>query len=163
MVAIAMFLLWIIFNSKLNWEIVSFGVVISLALSWFVQRFLVPELTLKKQWGVLKRLPAYLRYAGLLVWEIIKANFSVMYLILSDRVIVSPKLSNFHTNLKTRAARAALADSITLTPGTITVHMQGDEFLVHCLDESMESGLFESDFEKQLQQIENGWVKEMKL
>lgn len=158
-----MFLLWIIFNSKLNWEIVSFGVVISLALSWFVQRFLVPELTLKKQWGVLKRLPAYLRYAGLLVWEIIKANFSVMYLILSDRVIVSPKLSNFHTNLKTRAARAALADSITLTPGTITVHMQGDEFLVHCLDESMESGLFDSDFEKQLQQIENGWVKEMKL
>lgn len=156
-----MFLLWIIFNSKLNWEIVAFGVVISLALAWFVQHFIAPGLTMKKQWGVLKRLPAFVRYAGLLVWEIIKANFSVMQLILSDRVIVSPKLARFTTRLDTRAARAALADSITLTPGTITVHMQGDEYLVHCLDESMESGLVGSDFEKQLQEIEDGWVKEM--
>ncbi len=160
MVALALFLLWILFNGKFTWELAAFGAAISLALAWFTQRFIAPGLTLKKQWTVTRRLPDYLRYGMLLVREIALATFSVMRMILSDSDEVVPTLASFKADLKTRPARAALADSITLTPGTITVHLQDDEYLVHCLDESMEEGLHGSRFEKMLKKMETGWEKE---
>ena len=161
MAAIALFLLWIVFNGKLTLELAAFGAVISFSLAWFVQRFIAPEFTLGKQWAAVKRTPEYLRYARLLIREIIKANIAVMRLILSGRDQAVPKLASFKSGLTTSAARIVLADSITLTPGTITVHLQDDEFLVHCLDESMVSGLQGSEFEQQLKEIEDGWKKEM--
>lgn len=160
MVALALFLLWILFNGKFTWELAAFGTAISLALAWFVQRFIAPELTLKKQWAVARHIPDYLRYLALLVREIALATFSVMRMILSDSDVVIPKLASFRADLKTRSALVTLADSITLTPGTITVHLQGDEYLVHCLDESLEAGLHDSGFELMLKKIEDSWEKE---
>lgn len=160
MLAGALFVLWIVFNGQLTWELVAFGMVIAPLLSWFVTRFIAPGLTAKKQLGIVKRLPAFAQYVWLLVVEIVLANFAVMRMILTDKDIVVPKLATFKTTLKTRAARVVLADCITLTPGTITVHMQGDHYLVHCLDESLEDGLNDSAFERRLQHIEEGWRRE---
>ncbi len=60
----------------------------------------------------------------------------------------------FRTALKSRAARAALANSITLTPGTITVSLEGDEFLVHALTRKIAGKLEGSIFEKLLARME---------
>lgn len=162
MIALALFFLWIIFNGKLTWELVAFGAVISVALAWFVQRFITPGLTLRNQWNIAGQIPGYASYFWLLIKEITLANFAVMRLILSDQDVVVPKLVTFQTKLKTKAARVVLADCITLTPGTITVHLQGDEYLVHCLDESLEDGLFNSEFEKRLLAKEEFWGKAAK-
>ncbi len=162
MLAAALFLLWIVFNGQFTWELVAFGAVIALALSWFVSRFVAPGLTFRVQWGIAKRLPAYGRYIWLLLKEITLANFAVMRMILSDRDIVVPKLVSFHTRLKSRAARVVLADCITLTPGTITVHMRDDQYLVHCLDESFEEGVQDSEFERRLERMEEDWAGEAK-
>lgn len=161
MLAAALFLLWILFNGRFTWEIAAFGAVISIALAWFTERFIAPQMTLKNQWQTFLRLPGYLRYIWLLVKEIVLANFAVMKLILSDREVVVPKLARFKTTLKTRTARVVLADCITLTPGTITVHLQDDDYLVHCLDESFESGLIDSSFERRLINMEDSWQKEV--
>jgi len=75
--------------------------------------------------------------------------------VFTDRDVVVPKLASFKTKLSNPAARVVFADSITLTPGTITVHIQGDEFLVHCLDESMEEGLAGGVFEQELLSLES--------
>ncbi len=154
MVFISLFMLWVLFNGKFTWEIAAFGAVISFALAWFTQKFVAPAFTLHAQWRVMRLLPDYLRYARLLLVEIFKANASVIKLILSDRDVVVPKLARFTSPLRTNAGRVMLADSITLTPGTITVHLQGDEYLVHCLDESMEEGLAGSEMEKRLLDLE---------
>ena len=163
MIALALFFLWIIFNGKLTWELVYFGIVISAALAWFVQRFITPGFTLRKQWTIAGQIPGYLRYVWLLIKEITLANVAVMRLILTDRDVVVPKLISFKTELKTKTARVVLADCITLTPGTITVSLRGDEYLVHCLDESMEDGLRNSEFEKRLLNKEAVWRKAVKL
>lgn len=163
LVAAMIFLLWVLFSGRITWEIAGFGVVIALGLAWFVQRFVAPDLTLRRQWLVLKRIPSYLKYAWLLVQEIVLANFQVMKLIWSDREIVVPKLAVFQTRLSTTSARVVLADCITLTPGTITVHLEDDHYLVHCLDESMEAGLHDSSFERRLEKMEKSWIKEAKL
>lgn len=161
MIALALFCLWIVFNGKLTWELVAFGIVISAALAWFVRRFITPGFTPRKQWLMAGQLPGYLRYAWLLIKEITLANFAVMRMILTDQDVVVPKLATFHTKLKTDPARIVLADCITLTPGTITVHMEGSEYLVHCLDESLEDGLQNSEFEKRLLEKEAAWEKGM--
>lgn len=161
MFAAALFLLWVLFNGRLTWEIAAFGAAISSALAWFVGRFVAPDMTLRKQWALAKRLPLYLRYIWLLIMEIVLASFAVMKLILSDRNIVQPKLVSFESKLSTRAARVVMADCITLTPGTITVHLHGNEFLVHCLDEDFEPGLIDSSFEERLLVMEQSWQKEM--
>lgn len=59
----------------------------------------------------------------------------------------------FRTPLK-GAAKAVLADSITLTPGTISVHVEGEELTVHCLDESFMDGVEDTSFQRALLRME---------
>lgn len=60
----------------------------------------------------------------------------------------------FKTNLKTRPGRILLANSITLTPGTITVSLSDDEYVVHCLDKSLAQGIDSSIFVELLEKME---------
>jgi multicomponent Na+:H+ antiporter subunit E len=54
---------------------------------------------------------------------------------------IDPRMVNFKTRLKSDVARVTLANSITLTPGTITVRVEGDVFTVHALSDKVASGL----------------------
>ncbi len=65
--------------------------------------------------------------------------------VLNPKLPISPKLVKFKTNLKRPIAKLALANSITLTPGTVTVDVEGDEFEVHALMESSLSALNEKE------------------
>ncbi len=77
-----------------------------------------------------------------------------MRLILSPKYEIEPKLVRFKTNLKSDTLRVILADSITLTPGTITVTLEGEEYLIHCLDKDMAEGMEESEFVHRLRAFE---------
>ena len=67
---------------------------------------------------------------------------------------MEPVIVHVHTNLKTETARVILANSITLTPGTITVSLTDDDLLVHCLDKSLAEGMENSSFVKLLEKME---------
>ena len=95
-----------------------------------------------------------LRYIFVLVREIIKANFAVIHMILSEKEEIEPALVSFRTDMKTQAGKAFLANAITLTPGTITVTLEGQEYLVHCPDESFASGMESSVFVDLLKDME---------
>ena len=56
--------------------------------------------------------------------------------------------------MKADFGKAILANSITLTPGTITVHVRDDLFMVHCLDRELAEGLEDSEFEQRLEKME---------
>ena len=91
---------------------------------------------------------------ALLLREIVKANWQVLRLIWSPRLEVEPELHTFHTKVKSDFGKAILANSITLTPGTITVHVRDDLFMVHCLDRELAEVLEDSEFEKRLEKME---------
>ena len=146
------FIVWIIFNGRITWEIAIFGIVIAGLMFGFVCKFM--GYSIKKERNLYKKLPLVMKYAGLLVSEIAKANLNVCRLILTRREIPEPMLVKVHTNLKTETARVILANSVTLTPGTITVSLTGQELLVHCLDKSMAEGIADSDFVKLLEKLE---------
>ena len=146
------FIVWIIFNGRVTLEIVLFGIAISGLMFAFVCKFM--DYSMEKERKFYKKFPLFCKYAVLLVKEIIKANLAVCYLILTRREVTEPVLVKVHTNLKTETARVILANSITLTPGTITVSLTEQELLVHCLDKSLSQGMEDSDFVRLLEQLE---------
>lgn len=154
LLTVLFFILWIVFNGRFTWELAAFGAVIAPALAWFTRKFMLDSGSSRARRAFFRQLPALARYLWLLIKEVALANRAVLHLILSDRRVVQPKLSEFHTNLKTRSAQIMLADCITLTPGTITVSLENDRYLVHCLDEEFEDGLQNSAFEQRLLQME---------
>lgn len=149
---IVFFLIWIIFNERVTLEIVLFGLGISALLYLFVVKFM--DYSPKKEWAAVKKIPRALKYAFHLLVDIIKANVGVMHFILSPKYEVEPQLVYFKTDLKNDLERVVLANSITLTPGTITVSMEENLLCVHCLDKTLAEGLEHSEFEKQLIELE---------
>ncbi len=146
------FALWVIFNGNITPEICVFGLVIAAVMFAFVCRFM--DYSIAKEKMVLRRCLAFARYVAVLVKEIVKANFEVMHMILSEREELEPALVSFHSDMKTATGRAFLANAITLTPGTITVSLEGSEYVVHCLDESLGEGVDSSVFVEMLSEIE---------
>ncbi|MBR6901951.1 MAG: Na+/H+ antiporter subunit E [Synergistaceae bacterium] len=148
------FSLWVIFNGRVTLEIIIAGALISFMLDMFVKKILKINLTGATFFNVLKLFPDALFYVIVLVIEIIKANLLITKLVLAPQIEVEPCLVRFNTPLKTQAARVALANSITLTPGTITVSLEGNEFLVHALNREIAHGLENSLFERILKRME---------
>ena len=146
------FLAWIVFNGRITLEIVLFGIAIALAVFAFVCKFM--DFSIQREWNFYRRLPLFARYVFVLIREIITANLAVCRMILTRREVMEPVLVRVHTDLKTETARVILANSITLTPGTITVSMTDQELLVHCLDKSLSEGMEDSVFVKLLEKIE---------
>lgn len=146
------FLIWVIFNGQLTWEIAAFGVVIAAVMYLFICRFMgyKPEMDLL----LCRKFLLILQYVFVLMREIVKANYAVMKLILSSRYEIEPVIVKFKTDLKTTPARILLANSITLTPGTITVSLEGDEYVVHCLDKELAKGINSSIFVTLLSRLE---------
>ena len=146
------FAAWVIFNGRITAEILLFGIVIAAAMFWFVCRFMGHSL--KKELRLYKMLPDFVRYIVLLIKEIISANRAVRHLILTRKEKVEPVLVRFSTDLKSELSQVILANSITLTPGTITVSLKDGEYLVHCLDKSLSEGMEDSAFVKMLKKME---------
>ena len=70
-------------------------------------------------------------YLIVFIWECIKANFDVAYRVLSPKMPIKPGIVKVRSTLKTDIARVFLANSITMTPGTITVDIIDDDFYIH--------------------------------
>lgn len=147
------FLLWVIFNGSFTWEIAAFGIVIAAALFAFTCKFM--DYSIEKEIQNIKRVFQVIAFICLLLKEITLANFAVIRLILTQKEEIEPELVTFRSNLKTPTARAFLANVITLTPGTITVTLEEDRFLVHCLDECMAEGIEDLEFQKRLSALES--------
>lgn len=146
------FIVWIIFNGAITTEIVIFGLVIAAAMYLFVCKFM--DYSIRKDISYIKKFFMLLQYVCVLVWEIVKANFAVIKLITSSKYELEPAMVLFKVDLETKMARVILANSITLTPGTITVLLEGDEFIVHCLDKELAEGINRSVFVDLLRRIE---------
>jgi multicomponent Na+:H+ antiporter subunit E len=82
-------------------------------------------------------------YISWLLWQILVASLQVAYVVLSPKMPIDPSLVRFKTKLPNTVARVILGNSITLTPGTITVQIADDEFIVHALMDVSAKGIEE--------------------
>lgn len=126
-----LFLVWLLLTSSLNIQELSIGILISFILALFCNKFCLdlglPSLSLK-------RLIYFIVYLAVLFKEIIKANLDVAYRILHPTMPIKPGIVTIKTGLKQDIAKMLLANSITLTPGTFTLDILGDNIIVHWIN-----------------------------
>ncbi len=151
------FLVWLILNGRVTVEICVFGAFISAALFYFMCRFM--DYSIRREMLLFRLVPWFCRYFWVLVKEIVKANVCVLKIILSPELQPEPALVYFDTEFRTGAAKMLLANSITLTPGTITVSVEDNRFCVHCLDKELAEGMEDSVFVELLKEMEEKEAK----
>lgn len=150
---IFLFIFWIILNGKVTAEIIGFGIVIPAIILLFMCKFL--DYSIKKELLLYRLVPYFLTYFIVLLKEIFWANVGTIRFILDPRISCESQVFHFASPLKTKLCQVILANSITLTPGTITVKLDDDgTFVIHCLDPDLAEGIEDSVFVKRLKRIE---------
>lgn len=94
-------------------------------------------------------------YFGWLIKEIILANIVVVKHVWLGNKSISPVFATITSSQKTDIGKVIYANSITLTPGTVTVEMDGDQFLVHALLEESMNDLKAGEMDNRVSQLEN--------
>ena len=155
---ICFFALWVVLNGRWTTEIGVFGLVFAALAYAFTWKYM--GYSPKVDFALLLRVPSAVRYGVNLVVEIVKANLAVTKLILRQDYVPEPQLVQFDVNLKKNRHLVALANSITLTPGTITVDLHDNHFTVHALDASFVDGLDDGGFVQQLMKMEEKHMKQ---
>ena len=151
---IILFGFWLLLNGRWSTEIAVTGAVISLLISLLCWCFfgLRPE----KELMLAKRFGRWIGYLAYLAGEVCASGIRVIRLIWSPTLVAEPVLFAVKTRLRTRIGRVSFANSITLTPGTITVALEGDTLLVHALDTELAEGLAGGAMESRILKVEEG-------
>ena len=126
--------IWVIFSGQFDVFHLSLGV-LSVALVTALSGDLIVRRTETSQRSRIRFLIGGVFYSLWLLMEIVKANIYVFSLAMHPRMcdLIQPHVIRFKTSLKTDYAKFVFANSITLTPGTVTVRVDGDEFSVHAI------------------------------
>ncbi|MFW6323803.1 MAG: Na+/H+ antiporter subunit E [Desulfovibrionales bacterium] len=144
-----MFATWVIFSGLFDGFHLTLGVLSCAIVAYFFSDLLFGEgFSLKSFLG------SGLRFLGYIPWlllEIVKANFHLLSLVFHPRMKekIDPTIMQFPTSLKGTMPRLTFANSITLTPGTVTVYVSvAGEVTVHSIDRKSAGGL--ADMEKKV-------------
>jgi multicomponent Na+:H+ antiporter subunit E len=98
----------------------------------------------------LVRLVLYLPW---LFWEIVKSSLNVTKIILDPKLPINPRLVQYPTNLGSNPAIVLLGNSITLTPGTVTIEVSSRELVIHALDDESSNELESRSMEQKIAEV----------
>ncbi|MFW5901109.1 MAG: Na+/H+ antiporter subunit E [bacterium] len=128
---IILMIVWMALTLSVEKQELISGIIVSLILSLALhrnyQRIGLPNITLKK-------IVFILAYIVVLFKEIILANLDVAYRVIHPKMPIKPGIVIIKTDLKQDLAKMILANSITLTPGTFTLDIEGDRLLIHWIN-----------------------------
>ncbi len=148
---IAMFLFWILLSGEFTFILITSGVVASLITAYLSHDIFVGKADLKTETG---RVFKFIVYIPWLLWEIILANVEIAYLVLNPKPLVDPQIVRFKNDLKTDLGIVTLAHSITLTPGTVTVEANREEFVIHAIWQKSADGIIGGEMQRKVKKIE---------
>ena len=105
--------------------------------------------------------PIHLSFRAFTYWpwlgiEIAKSAWDVTKIVLSPKLPISPTLIRVRASQRTPVGLATYANSITLTPGTVTARISGDEFLIHAITRSGAEDLAKGEMDRRVKQFEGG-------
>jgi multicomponent Na+:H+ antiporter subunit E len=152
-----LFAFWLVLSGKLEVKYLVFGVASAALVTFVTQDLLEPKASQRKTpWGVAVLLKAGWRLFSYFVWliyEIVQSNLQVAYIVLHRKLPIKPGLLRFRTRLRSPVGQVILANSITLTPGTITVDLSEGTYLVHALVPEAAGALLEEKMQAKLEAI----------
>ena len=142
---------WLLMSGHYDFFHISMGVLSALAVMLlhlrlrkyyvFEEELADAKARMKDVFPVRLRFGRVLFYIPWLIWQIVIASLQVAAVVLNPKMPIEPAIIRFKTKFPNTSARVILGNSITLTPGTITIQIKGDEFLVHGLMDASASGI----------------------
>lgn len=146
-----LFLNWVIWSGLLDAFHLSLGVICCLLVTFMSHDFLFKrkEFTGKDITEAFR----FIMYIPWLIYQIILSNIHVAKIVLSPKMPIDPEVVSYKFKLKKDISIATFANSITLTPGTITAEIVDGEFLVHCLDKKVADDLFTGEMEDRIAHV----------
>ena len=153
-VFILLFLNWIVFSGKFDVFHLGLGIVSCVVVTWLSHDLLFHD----RRKGLIARTREawrFLCYIPWITWEVVLANVHVFKLAMTRKGYVEmvPRVVTFKTILKTDFAKFVLANSITLTPGTITMLIRGDTFHIHVMSQFLEDDLLSGLIEQKVAEV----------
>ncbi len=146
----ALFAFWLLMSGIYTPFLVLSGLGCALAVTALAARMEVID----REGQPLSLVPAALSYWPWLALEILKSGWSVARIILDPRLPISPTLARFRPSQESPVGLATHANSITLTPGTVTIEARPGEFLVHALTRVGADGLAGSEMDRRVRRFE---------
>ncbi len=146
-----LFLNWILWSGKFDAFHLSLGIISCILVSYMSHDFLFKreKFSIKCIIEVIR----FIEYIPWLLYQILLANIHVAYLALSPRMPINPGIIRFKTKLKKDVSLATFANSITLTPGTITADIREGEYYVHALSQKVAEDLLTGEMEDKVAHV----------
>jgi multicomponent Na+:H+ antiporter subunit E len=147
---LVLFVFWLVLSGYFEPFLVTAGAASSIAVVWLAHRMAVIDH---------EGHPIHLGWRALIYWpwllkEIVKSALEVSKIILSPRLPISPTFVRVKPTQRTSVGLAIYANSITLTPGTVSVEVAEAEFLVHALTKEGAASLMEGDMDRRVSRFE---------
>ncbi len=137
------FLIWVALSGKFNFLHLTLGLGLSLGIAW-LNTWPLPGAKMKVSWLAL------LAYVPWLFSRILASSIHMVRLILDPRLPIDPQLFDHNISLPHHAAVVLFGNSITLTPGTITVEVSPNQLTVHSIDPPSSNDIFSGTLEKKV-------------
>ncbi len=150
--AFVLFGFWLLLSGHYTGFLISLGVLSSAFCAWVALRMRVVDV----EGHPLQLVAGGLTYFPWLVWEIAKSTWTVIGIVLRGPSAISPNLIKVRASQKSQVAINVYGNSITLTPGTITVDVEGNEFTVHALTQGTADDLAEGTMDRRVVRMESG-------
>ena len=145
---------WAVFSGKFDAFHLGLGVLSSLIVTVISQDLLFADRgkSLGERLGEGGR---FVKYVLWLLWQVALANVHVFKLAMTKtgEEEMAPRVVKFKTKLKSDFAKFVFANSITLTPGTVTISITGNQFLVHAISEATAKDLATGEMERRVAEV----------
>lgn len=164
--SVVLFGFWILLSGHFDALHLGMGIAASLGVALASRPLLALSPAMGPAPGMAAAGPLLLRVAAYAAWlagQIVISSVQVAWVVLHPRMPISPRVIRFRAPLPHPLAGVTLAQSITLTPGTVTLDVQGDEFVVHALTPSTAAtvdadGDGEADMPRRVRRLFGGGV-----
>jgi multicomponent Na+:H+ antiporter subunit E len=143
---------WIVNSGHFDFLLLGFGVFSIALVIWINNRMSRISDDYQPPVILSSRLPPYILW---LLKEIVKSNIEVIRCIWQRQAAIEPSIIKIKASQKSDLFKALYANSITMTPGTVTMEIEGDEFTVHALTRSSREGIESGDMDRRVRSIEH--------
>lgn len=151
---VLLFLFWVILNGRFTFDVIVVGVLVIIPVSIFNYRFAgISWKTEKKIWAKIFLIIIYL--LNILV-EVVRSNVLMIKIVLAPKINIKPQLVYFDSPVRSEMAKVMLANSITLTPGSVTFKVDGNRYGVHAIDPIVGDHLEDNKLVRMIKKIEGG-------
>ena len=150
---VVLFGFWMVLSGRTETKFIVYGLITALVTTWVTYPLLlVPNKDGSKQYFVFGvSIPKFIMYFFWLMWQLVLANIDVLLATTAQELDIDPKVVRFYFRADNPMASVVLANSITLTPGTVTINVTDDGlYEIHALTRGAAAGVLDGSMQKKV-------------